>query len=80
MGAAQQLSLFAEAPRPQLELVFSAPALKLAGLASSYRYLASADSMAWSFNARKDRRGPNNYDVAREWLEFSVRPVLERMP
>jgi hypothetical protein len=51
---------------------------KLTGLRSVHRELASADSMAWSFHARRERNGgQNSLAFALSWYEEHVATLSE---
>jgi hypothetical protein len=64
--------------------------LKVGGLNVAGGWLASADSMAWSYAARREKRArgalvpcsaapsPNHVETALDWFEERIRPILEQ--
>jgi len=53
--------------------------LKLTGLRHSASFLASADSMAWSYHERRERTGmQNRLDAALAWHASKIEPLLSR--
>lgn len=64
--------------------------LKVGGLQVAGGWLASADSMAWSYAARREKRArgalvpcssapsPNHVSTALDWFEERIQPILEQ--
>lgn len=78
-GAPQQVAAVLHAiKRERRDLRLHGFGLKTTALANPLvrSLLYSADSMAWSFNARKNGRNPNDWREAQRWVaEIASRPV-----
>lgn len=76
IGAIESVLLAIKAERPDLRL--HGFGLKTTALSSGLvnRLLETADSMAWSFHARKNGRNANDWREAKRWTDrIAIRPI-----